>query len=296
MASVRRLGRLSAQLVPGTPAPPMSLPHGSAGWGRAGSAAVHDTMGNAWQLLSSTAGAGAELLCTPSIWGLTSASSSEVQPQLSVSLPSPSPDAALACDAAGMLWLTSDNGAELWRFDPRSVRHTAVEDGRVTAEWSLYDRAQAALPAGAISLGRLPSGHASATVGGWGQRNQPAQGAVFGVEIDGTGASVAIPAPELLSEVAASEWDDSIVPWLPFGNHDIHAAEADGKLYVCGGLASGGFPVQYRTYDELFAWDGASDEWVLESKMPERRTYGGWTELEGELWFATGAIGREHMA
>ena len=24
------------------------------------------------------------------------------------------------------------------------------------------------------------------------------------------------------------------VPWLPFGNHDIHAAEADGKLYVCG--------------------------------------------------------------
>ena len=60
-----------------------------------------------------------------------------------------------------------------------------------------------------------------------------------------------------------------------------------------GGLASGGFPVQYRTYDELFAWDGASDEWVLESKMPERRTYGGWTELEGELWFSTGAIGRE---
>ena len=49
------------------------------------------------------------------------------------------------------------------------------------------------------------------------------------------------------------------------------------KAFVrAGGLASGGFPVQYRTYDELFAWDGASDEWVLESKMPERRIYVKW--------------------
>jgi hypothetical protein len=82
-------------------------------------------------------------------------------------------------------------------------------------------------------------------------------------------------------------------PRLPFGNHDIHACECGGKVYVSGGLAPGGFPAEYRVFNELLAWDGESLEWELVSHMPGRRTFNGLASLEGEVWVCGGADGAE---
>lgn len=86
-------------------------------------------------------------------------------------------------------------------------------------------------------------------------------------------------------------------PRLPFGNHDIHACECEGKVYVSGGLAPGGFPAEYRVFDEMFAWDGGDDsEWELVCRMPVRRTFNGLACLEGEIWVCGGADGAEGHA
>lgn len=50
---------------------------------------------------------------------------------------------------------------------------------------------------------------------------------------------------------------------------------------------------RYRVYDELLSWDGKSEEWVVESRLPERRAYGGLAVLGDELWYCSGATGRE---
>ena len=86
-------------------------------------------------------------------------------------------------------------------------------------------------------------------------------------------------------------------PRLPFGNHDIHACECEGKVYISGGLAPGGFPAEYRVFDELFAWDGGDNsEWELVCRMPVRRTFNGLACLESEIWVCGGADGAEGHA
>lgn len=96
----------------------------------------------------------------------------------------------------------------------------------------------------------------------------------------------------VLDRVAHPGWRPG--PRLPFGNHDIHACECDGKVYVSGGLAPGGFPAEYRVFDELFAWDGDDDsEWELVCRMPVRRTFNGLACLEGEIWVCGGADGAD---
>ena len=42
-------------------------------------------------------------------------------------------------------------------------------------------------------------------------------------------------------------------------------------------------------YDELLSWDGKSEQWAVESRMPERRAYGGLAVLGDELWYCSGA-------
>ena len=242
-----------------------------------GPAAATDTMGNVWTLNV----AEGSLICQPSAFGLSSPDAQ--QPAVAVPLPAASHAMlpTIAFDAGNHLWLL-DAGSQLWRLRPGNGRTAeAVGDG-----WALFDPDR--LPAGpVVGLEVLPTGHVAAIVGRGGSQ-QP-----FAVDIEAGGVCTAAPAAPLLEQHAASRWDGSAAPRLPFGNHDIHARELGGKVYVCAGLASGGFPVQYRVYDELLSWDGVSEEWVIESKMPERRAYGGMATLDGELWYCSGAAGRE---
>lgn len=75
------------------------------------------------------------------------------------------------------------------------------------------------------------------------------------------------------------------------GNHDIHATELDGTLFVSGGLAFAGFPVQYRVFDELLGYTAATGSWRVVSRLPERRTYNGLAAMAGEVWVCGGADG-----
>ena len=62
-------------------------------------------------------------------------------------------------------------------------------------------------------------------------------------------------------------------------------------LYVSGGLADAGFPVEYRVFDEVFGLRPGASSWEVVARMPERRTYHGLATINGELWFCGGADG-----
>ena len=64
-------------------------------------------------------------------------------------------------------------------------------------------------------------------------------------------------------------------------------------LYVSGGLADAGFPVEYRVFDEVFGLRPGASSWEVVARMPERRTYHGLATIDGELWFCGGADGEE---
>ena len=216
--------------------------------------AVIDAMGNLWEVAPPAAGAPPALLVTPNASGLSTTS----QPTTTVSLPAGfGPPTALAVDVAGFVWTT--DGAALCRADPR-------DEGAMQTVTS-------GLPAGPLEgLRRHPSGYAAVTVGE----------AEFTVSSD-----TATPAPT--TPPSASGWKETAR--LPCGNHDIAAAVLGDTLYISGGLAPGGFPNQYRVFDEVWAFDG--EAWKEASRMPGRRTFSGIAAAGDELWICGGADGME---
>ena len=160
------------------------------------------------------------LKVTPNSSGLSTTS----QPEVTLQLPAGTGAIiAMAVDVAGFVWVT--DGVSLHRADPRD-------------EGSMI-RVRRGLPTGTISsLRQHPSGYAAATV----------DGVEFTVTND-----LAKPAP---TSLPASAWRE--VARLPCGNHDIAAAVLGSSMYISGGLAPGGFPNQYRVFDEVWSCKFAS--------------------------------------
>ena len=183
---------------------------------------VVDGMGNVWAAAEMlpwppwTRRARAALTVTPDRSGLSSTSQAAVTLHLPAGTGSLT---GLAVDVAGFVWAT--DGTTLHRVDPRdNGSMIQVEKG---------------LPAGPITdLRRHPSGYAAATVDG--------------VDYVATN-DYAKPAPT--TPTPASAWKE--VARLPCGNHDIAATVLGDFMYISGGLAPGGFPNQYRVFDEVWA-------------------------------------------
>ena len=251
---------------------------GTASTSGASELSARDTMGNKW-VWSATS---SSIHIDPSNFGLKSAAAS----RLSIPCPGTAEAAgsvvALACDAGGFMWLVCR--AALFRCDPCAADPFAARTtpSAVNASWLQFDWGSAGQPSpGTFTAARqLPmSGYMAVTMGD----------AELAVDIDGDGACTAVPAGQAEEAVPASGWLPA--PPLPFGNHDIHACQLDGQMYISGGLAPAGFPAEYRVFDELYSFDG--EQWRLASKMPARRTFHGLAALEGELWLCGGADGKE---
>ena len=183
---------------------------------------VIDAMGNVWAAAEMlpwppwTRRARAALTVTPDRSGLSSTSQAAVTLHLPAGTGSLT---GLAVDVAGFVWAT--DGTTLHRVDPR-------DNGSMI-------QVKKGLPAGPITdLRRHPSGYAAATVDG--------------VDYVATN-DYAKPAPT--TPTPASAWKE--VARLPCGNHDIAAIVLGDFMYISGGLAPGGFPNQYRVFDEVWA-------------------------------------------
>ena len=78
---------------------------------------------------------------------------------------------------------------------------------------------------------------------------------------------------------------------LPGSNHDIFSVEVDGRLYTAGGVTAGwGYPAEHHWFDELWAYDGATQVWGVAGKLQEVLCYNGIATLDGEVWVVGGAV------
>lgn len=185
-----------------------------------------DTLGNSWTLKDRL------LRCEPGDWGLWSAPE-QLQPAVELALPFDATGAMIDVDAAGCIWVLVHGGL-LLRLDPRAGQTVEAVQKH---GWTRFDALVAAAGATASGLARLPSGHVAL---------QTDSGEEFAVDIEGAAQShTVMRAAELAQPPVA--WDPSVAPDLPFGNHDIHACELGGRLYIAGGLAMVGAHVRaYR--------------------------------------------------
>ena len=78
---------------------------------------------------------------------------------------------------------------------------------------------------------------------------------------------------------------------LPGGNHDIFSVEVDGRLYTAGGVTAGwGYPAEHHWFDELWAYDSATQVWEVAGKLQEVLCYNGIATLDGDVWVVGGAV------
>jgi hypothetical protein len=170
--------------------------------------------------------------------------------------------AGVAADDNGYLWIT-DGARGLFRLNPRGdgygppgpgggVEYTASHpDAGNHALWRTFD--PGVLPAGSIASLRGSSTRDRAVVTmRSGEAVQVALGGLGGLD-GGPPRSLAeaLPPPD----TSSPRWE-AAGGRLPCGNHDIYAAECNGKIYVSGGaIWYRGYPARSAEFDEL---------WVLE--------------------------------
>ena len=122
----------------------------------------------------------------------------------------------------------------------------------------------------------------------------PAGSAVRGVHSDRNGAVWAVAnrsvyRAEALPDAWQRNWRE--LAQMPWGNHDISGAVADGKLYVAGGMAAHGFPAVYTLFDELFVHDPRVGVWSVAGRMDTPRCYSGVAALDDKVWVVGGYFG-----
>ena len=200
-----------------------------------------DVYANSWSL----DGAG-KLHCLPAEG---SAAPEPVTPEL----PFSGGAAGLAVDDNGYIWVVSDAGRDLHRLDPRGPHYGPAGGGGGVEMpeadptrhkiWRAFDMS---LLDGQIDTIQSSTTHQAAVV-------TLDSGERFEVSMDQAFACAVEPAPA--ASAAVPRWE-ALGGRLPCSNHDIYAAECNGKIYVSGGaLWYRGYPARMAEFDELWVMD-----------------------------------------
>ncbi len=246
---------------------------------------ARDMHGNSWSLSSSGSQVLARAANAPAEWRNAGPSGG-------------GPWSFLVADVSGFVWVGGANG--LRRLDPLEA----------DAGW-LELPATLSLPASPVSsLSRSPNGKALVCF---------ASGEVIEIDYgrDSRKAEIVHLTDEVLPAPADVGYSDSKgriwlgigsklyrkkahpLAWqrhwemlspLPGGNHDIFSVEVDGRLYTAGGVTAGwGYPAEHHWFDELWAYDSATQVWAVAGKLQDVLCYNGIATLDGDVWVVGGA-------